>query len=152
MRNASMYLLITNGLYCLDNITSKKIDIQTNRLIPDAYENVYFINVKVTDTITYTYVISDEGTMQNLCDPLKGIVKYEIKNITLDIIDNKEFDGSHLIENKKFLEDFRLQFLDVDDILEKITRCGPNSLDDIDKIILNDKNRKPAICRIDPIL
>lgn len=151
MRNISLYLLKLYGLDKLEAEMEYELHVKTNPILPDDYENVYYINIQESNSLRYTYIISDEGRIRRLCESLNGKIKYEAKNITIEIIDNKEFDGSELVENKKFFDDFRFQFLTPDDILEKISRCGTDSLDDIDKKILNDTNRKTADYRIEPI-
>jgi hypothetical protein len=151
MRNISFYLIKLYGLSKLDAATEYELHIKTNPIIPDDYKNIYFINVDVENDIKYSFIISDETRINKLIDALKGKIEFEFKNITLELIDNIAFEGIELVENKKFFDDFRLNYLTTDDILEKISRCGVESLDEIDKEILYNPNRRRAEYRIEPI-
>ena len=74
-----------------------------------------------------------------ICSIIDPYINYKLEEVSKKVILGNINEYDFVIKNsefKNFFESFRLDNTSIDDVLDKITVKGINSLDEIDKIIL----------------
>lgn len=115
------------------------IDMHEDNYFPDEDENITYIKSDIIEDTQYIFLLSDSYKINKLINLLDGKIRYKIDNVSLDFIKCKNIDGLDLFDNKYFFNNYRLNNLNIDDILDKINECGIDKLDDIDIKILKRK-------------
>jgi len=115
------------------------IDMHEDNHFPDEDEDITYIKSDVIEDTQYIFLLSDSYKINKLINLLDGKIRYKIDNVSLDFIKCKNIDGLDLFDNKYFFNNYRLNNLNIDDILDKINECGIDKLDDIDIKILKRK-------------
>jgi len=115
------------------------IDSHEDNYFPDDDENISFVRCHIIDDdIMYIFIKSDEYKINKLINLLNGRINFKIDNVTDQFIKSDYIEGINIINNKKFFNDFRLNYMSIDDVLDKINEYGFNKLDDIDICILKN--------------
>ncbi|MFA5586847.1 MAG: hypothetical protein WDA02_10085 [Saccharofermentanales bacterium] len=112
------------------------IDMHDDNYFPDSDENITYIKSDIINDIQYIFLLSDNYKINKLTDLLDSRLNYKIDNITTDFIESKNIEGLNLTKNKSFFNNYKLKYLSIDDILDKINNCGIDKLDEIDMKIL----------------
>ena len=137
INNMSLYRLILFDYESIPDDIKWDIDLRSNILIHDSEENIYFVKSKLLENkIRYYFIISSQKIINDLNEILKNKINYKIDNITIDFIHGNRIEGIEYIENKNFFNNYRLNFITIDDILDKINTKGIESLNEFDKMIL----------------
>jgi hypothetical protein len=77
--------------------------------------------------------------IMRICSIIDPYINYKLEEVSKKVILGNINEYDFVIKNsefKNFFESFRLDNTSIDDVLDKITVKGINSLDEIDKIIL----------------
>ena len=137
INNMSLYRLILFDYESIPDDIKWDIDLRSNILIHDSEENIYFVKSKLLENkIRYYFIISSQKIINDLNEILKNKINYKIDNITIDFIHGNRIEGIEYIENKNFFNNYRLNIITIDDILDKINTKGIESLNEFDKMIL----------------
>jgi len=137
INNMSLYRLILFDYESIPDDIKWDIDLRSNILIHDSEENIYFVKSKLLENkIRYYFIISSQKIINDLNEILKNKINYKIDNITIDFIHGNRIEGIEYIENKNFFNNYRLNLITIDDILDKINTKGIESLNEFDKMIL----------------
>ena len=117
------------------------IDMHDDNYFPDSDENITYTKSDIINDNQYIFLLSDNYKINKLTDLLDSRLNYKIDNITFDFIESKKIEGLDLIKNKSFFYDYKLKYLSIDNILDKINNCGIDKLDEIDMKILKKEIR-----------
>lgn len=112
------------------------IDMHDDNYFPDSDENITYTKSDIINDNQYIFLLSDNYKINKLTDLLDSRLNYKIDNITTDFIESKNIEGLNLTKNKSFFNNYKLKYLSIDDILDKINNCGIDKLDEIDMKIL----------------
>ena len=132
-----LYRIIVYNISKIKDEDGYYIDNHEDNYFPDEYQDITYVKSEIIDDIQYLFLLSDDYKINKLVNLLNGRLIFKLDNITDQFIRCKQIDGIDIVKNKKFFDDFKLNHLTIDNILDKINECGIDLLDKIDLIILN---------------
>lgn len=101
------------------------------------------ITVDCIDNIDYIFFRIEEYKVMQFFSFISEMLECEVLNISKNVISGELDDDILLIsldeQHKDFFDKYRVIYTTIDDILDKITNRGIDSLDDIDKEILSSR-------------
>lgn len=137
-----------NKLYLVKTLSvkgSKELDPEVQKMLLNQIGEVLDegddkeIAVEEVDDVEVLFFRLSYMKVMRICSILDPYVEYSIEEVSEKIIsgDMNEYDFiMKSDEFKKFFDTFRLDITSVDDVLDKILSKGINSIDDVDKMIL----------------
>lgn len=137
--------MVSNKIFLIRTINIPK-DVDENRLLrefsdcfDEGDENNYA--VEEVNGNDYIFLRFPDYKVEKVCRVLDKYINYTIEEISHDVLVDCKEDISEILKNpeyKPFFDSFRIENAQVDDVLDKILIRGVDSLDDIDKQILNN--------------
>lgn len=136
MKSNKIYLIKTLNIPT-DEKVAKKLVMEVADCLDDSDEGNFV--VEDVDGLDYLFLRVEDYKVDKICKVLDNYIRYQIKEITKDLLIGNH-DLNYIIEKeefKPFFDSFRIDNTTIDDVLDKINNKGFESLDEIDKTILN---------------
>lgn len=129
-----IYLITISGF---DDLDEKSIFDKFEKISQAVLEEKN-ITVECIDEYDYIFFICTEDKLKLFCDILEGL-EYRVDNITEEVVVGNIEKFKHLMSDDcvgDLFRKYRIEHMDLDDVLDKISAFGVCSLDEIDKNIL----------------
>lgn len=133
----------TNRIFLIKTLTEPQGELADKMLleVADCFDEGDEFNYTVEDVdgLDYIFLRFPEYKVEKICRVLDNYIKYQVEEITDQVILGNEGDLKSIVkseEYKPFFDSFRIDNTKVDDVLDKILTNGFDALDEIDKQVL----------------